>query len=411
MFAEQILRLIAGLLVGIWVARYLGPEQFGVFSYALAFVAIFGSFAKLGLDDIVVRDLVHEPNKRDVYLGTAFWLKLFGAFITIGFVAFATVFTSSDHTTNLYIFIIASGIIFQSFEVIDFYFQSKVLSKFVSLCKITQLLLSSMMKMYFVFTGVGLFWFVVVSLVDQVTLAVSLYIAYRYQRLGSFYRHFDLTTAKNLLKDSWPLILSGLVVTIYMRIDQVMIKEMLGAKEVGIYSAAVRLSEVWYFIPTVIVSSISPALISAKKQSEEIFHQRLHNSYKLLVILALMIAIPMTFLSSNLIDFLYGEDYKKSGEVLAILIWAGIPVFLGVISSQPLLLENLQRFSFYRTLIGCGSNILLNIILIPLFGIVGAAIATIISYLIATFSLIGFPVSRPIVLLMLKSIFFLSRSR
>ena len=123
MFAEQILRLIAGLFVGVWVARYLGTEQFGIFSYAIAFAAIFSSIAKLGLDGILVRDLVREPNQRDIYLGTAFWLKLAGALITLGAVALATQLTSNNRTTSLYILIIASGPIFQSFEVVDFYFQ------------------------------------------------------------------------------------------------------------------------------------------------------------------------------------------------------------------------------------------------------------------------------------------------
>ena len=158
-------------------------------------------------------------------------------------IALATLFTSNDRTTNLYIFIIAGGIVFQSFEVIDFYFQSRVLSKFVSLSKITQMLLSSALKLYFVLTGAPLFWFVMTSLIDQVALAATLYAVYRYQKLGNFYRHYDRAIARRLLSDSWPLIFSSLVIMVYMRIDQVMIKEMLGEKAVGLYSAAVRLSE------------------------------------------------------------------------------------------------------------------------------------------------------------------------
>jgi Polysaccharide biosynthesis protein. len=148
MFAEQILRMVAGFLVGVWVARYLGPEKFGLFSYALAFVAIFQGIAKLGLDGILVRDLVREPEKATVYLGTAFWLKLFGAVVTLLFIGLAIQFTGNDATANLYILIIASGLIFQSFEVIDFYFQSKVLAKFVSICKMVQLALSSLIKIF-----------------------------------------------------------------------------------------------------------------------------------------------------------------------------------------------------------------------------------------------------------------------
>lgn len=379
MFGETMLRMVSGVFVGIWVARYLGPEQFGVFSYVIAFVSIFSTLAKLGLDGIVIRDLVNEPEKRDVYLGTAFWLKFMGAFIMLGSLALATLFTSNDHTTNLYIFIIASGIIFQSFEVVDFYFQSQVLSKFVSICKITQSLFSSILKIYLVITGADLFWFVLVTIVDQVILGFSLHIAYNYQKLGSFYRCFNWNIAKKLLQDSWPLILSGIAIALYMRIDQIMIKEMLGDQAVGVYSAAVKLSEVWYFIPIIISNSVFPAIVSAKKISEELYHNRLERLYTVLVWTAIAIALPMTFLSNWLITFLYGIEYSEAGRVLMIHIWAGVFVFLGVASGAWFNNENLQRYSFYRTVLGLLVNIVLNIVLIPIFGIIGAAVATVIA--------------------------------
>lgn len=379
MFGEQILRMLAGLLVGVWVARYLGPERFGIFSYALALVAIFGGIAKLGLDGILVRNLVNEPQKRDIYLGTAFWLKVIGALVTFGIVVLATLFTSANKTTNLYVAIIASGIIFQSFEVIDFYFQSKVLSKFVSLCRVTQLLLSSLLKIYFVFTGADLFWFVVVSLIDQVTLAIALYLAYKHQKQGSFYRYFDLSTAKVLLKDSWPLVFSGLAVAVYMRIDQIMIKEMLGDKEVGLYSAAVRLSEVWYFIPVIITNSFAPAIMNARKISDELYKIRLQRLCTVMVWLAIFIAIITTFFSEILINMLYGQAYYAATNVLAIQAWGGVFVFLGVASGVFYTAENYTRKTLYRILLGAVLNVLLNLIMIPLYGIYGAAIATVVS--------------------------------
>ena len=385
MFAEQLLRMVAGLLVGIWVARYLGPEQFGVFSYAIAFASLFSSIAKLGLDGIVVRDLVREPDQRDLYLGTAFWLKLGGAFVMLGAVALATQLTSSDRTTNLYILIIASGAIFQSFEVVAFYFQSRVLSKFVSICKMTQLLISSLLKLYFILTGADLICFVLVTLVDQMTLALSLYMAYRYQKLGGFYRHFDMTIVKQFLRDSWPLIFSGLVIMIYMRIDQIMIKEMLGEREVGLYSAAVRISELWYFIPSIITSSLFPSIINAKKISEKLYYTRLQRLYTLMVWLAIAIALPVTFWSDWLVILLYGEAYREAGFVLMIHIWAGVFVFLGVASESWLISENLQRISFYRAFLGAGINVILNFVLIPIYGLIGAAIATVIAQAMAVF--------------------------
>ena len=385
LFAEQLLRMVAGLLVGIWVARYLGPEQFGIFSYAIAFTSLFNSIAKLGLDGIVVRDLVKEAEKRDIYLGTAFWLKLLGALLMLGIVAIAMQLTSSDPLTNLYILIIASGAIFQSFEVVDFYFQSKVLSKFVSICKMAQLFISSLLKLYFIYTGAELIYFVLVTLLDQVTLALSLYIAYRFQELGSFYGHFNKAIAKQLLKDSWPLIFSGLVIMIYMRIDQIMIKEMLGERDVGLFSAAVRLSEVWYFIPVIISTSLFPSIVNAKKISDKLYDTRLRHLYTFMIWLAIMIALPMTFLSNWLVTLLYGEAYREAGQILMIHIWAGVFVFMGVASSKWFISEGLQRHLTINTVAGAIMNILLYIFLIPKYGIYGAAIATVMSQALASY--------------------------
>ena len=398
--------MVTALLVGVWVARYLGPKQFGLFSYAIAFASLFGSIAKLGLDSIIVRDLVQEPALRNAYMGTAFWLKLVGAFVMISVVAFATLLTNNDSTTNLYVFIIASGIIFQSLEVVDFYFQSQVLSKFVSICKIIQLLISSLIKLYLIFVGADLFWFVIVSLIDQITLAISLYIAYRYQKIGSFIQHFDFLLAKKMLKDSWPLILSGLAVTLYMRIDQVMIKEMLGDKEVGLFSAAVRLSEVWYFVPVIITNSIFPAIASAKKVSNSLYMQRLLRISTLMTWLAVAIALPVSFFASSIINLIYGFSYQDAGLVLAIHIWSAVFVFLGIASGVYFSVENYTKKSLHRTLLGALINLLFNMTLIPIYGIVGAAVSTLIAQF-STNLLYDFfdPSIRPLLKIKLKALF------
>lgn len=406
MFAEQLLRMISGLLVGIWVARYLGPTQFGVFSYAVAFAALFGSIAKLGLDGIVVRELVRDPHLRDLYMGTAFWLKLIGSIVMLAVMAFVIQLTSNDAITNLYIFIIGSGALFQSFEVVDFYFQSKVLSRFVSICKLTQLFISSLLKIGLMFANADLIWFVSVSLIDQITLALSLFFAYRYQKIGSFYRHFDLLTAKKLLRDSWPLIISGLVVMVYMRIDQIMIKEMLGGREVGLYSAAARISEVWYFIPMLLTNSLFPSIVNAKKISEELYYKRLQRLFEFMFFMAFSVAFVLTFFSEFIIKILYGKAYIEAADVFSIHIWAGVFVFLGVGAGKWFLIENLQLINFYRILGGGVLNVFLNLILIPKYGINGAAYATVISQAFASVILnLIHKKSRKIFVMQMRSIF------
>ena len=379
MMVEQFLRIIAGLFVGIWVARYLGPEQFGLFSYVLAFTAIFGGIAKLGLDGIMVRELVNHPEKRDTYLGTAFWLKVISAFIVMGLMAAIVPFTSNDTQTNLFIFIIAAGLLFQSFEVVEFYFQSQVLAKIVSICKVTQLALSSAIKIYLVLNEAELIWFVLVTAFDALSLAVSYFIAYKINQHNSFYKNFDLSIAQQLLKDSWPLIISAFVIMLYMRIDQIMIKQLLGVYEVGLYSAALRISEAVYFIPMIISASLFPAILSARKKDPILYKKRLSGLYSLLIWIAILIAVPITFLSDWIVLNLFGQDYASSSSVIVIHIWASIFVFLGVAYSKYLLAENLNATFLTRNAIALILNMILNLFLIPLYGIVGAAMATLIS--------------------------------
>tara|TARA_R110000851_G_scaffold165380_2_gene310352 strand:- start:13943 stop:15265 length:1323 start_codon:yes stop_codon:yes gene_type:complete len=387
MLIEKLLRMFAGLFVGIWIARYLGPDQFGLFSYSIAFVAIFSSIAKLGLDDIVVRNLVNEPHKRDIYLGTAFWLKLIGALISISIVIFATFFTSNDTTTNTYIFIIASGIVFQSFEVIEFYFQSKVLSKYVSLSKLIQLTVSSIIKIYLVLVEADLFWFVLVSLIDQVMLAAALFVAYKCQKIGNLYKCFDLVTAKKLLKDSWPLIFTTAVLMVQARIDQVMLKEMIGNTEVGYYSVAMRLIEAVAFMPLLLKNSLYPAIQNAKNQSDEMYEHRLVNFYRLNFLLFLLFAIPIYLFSEVIVTTLFGQEYQPAGILLAIMSIRLFFTNMGSARGAYILCENLFKFSMITMIVGTLFNVLFNYILIDKYGAVGAIIATIISFFVTIYAL------------------------
>jgi O-antigen/teichoic acid export membrane protein len=408
MMAEQMLRIAAGLLVGIWVARYLGPEQFGLFSYVLAFTAIFGGVAKLGLDGILVRDLVNNPELRDTYLGTAFWLKVMGAFLVMAIMALIIPFTSNDATTNLFIFIIAAGLVFQSFEVVEFYFQSKVLAKVVSICKVTQLALSSIIKVYLVLTQAELFWFVCVTAFDAFSLAVSYFIAYKVRGNSNFFKCFDISIAKKLLKDSWPLILSSLVVMVYMRIDQVMINEMLGDYEVGIYSAAARLSEAMYFLPVLLSASLFPAILSAKKKSYSLYQLRLSRLYSLLIWSAIFMALIVSLAGHHLILILYGSEYSASGYVLEVHVWAMPFVFLLVASGKWYIAEGYTVLAFYRNAMAAIINVIGNYFLIPEFGVVGAAWSTLFSFMLSSiiFDVISFK-TRHQLIMKLKSLIWI----
>lgn len=385
MMGEQFLRIIAGLFVGIWVARYLGPEQFGLFSYVLAFTAIFGGIAKLGLDGIMVRELVNHPEKRDTYLGTAFWLKILGAFIVMGLMAAIVPFTSNDATTNLFIFIIAAGLVFQSFEVVEFYFQSQVLAKIVSICKVIQLALSSIIKIYLVLTEAELFWFVLVTAFDALSLAVSYFIAYQLRKNPAFYKHFDLSIAKQLLKDSWPMIFTLLATMIYMKVDQIMINEMLGSREVGLYAAGVRIYEAWLIIPFTISISLLPAIVKRKSLDIAIYERDLSRLFAFVFWLSISVAILVTFTGDFIIALTFGQEYKESVMVLILIIWAGAFSALGSVTARYLTVENKARKLAFRMIVAMLLNVGLNLFLIPIYGIEGSAIATLISLIVANY--------------------------
>jgi PST family polysaccharide transporter len=195
----------------------------------------------------------------------------------------------------------------------------------------------------------------------------------------------SIKRAKSLLKDSWPLLLSSISITIYMQIDQIMLGHMIGDEAVGIYSAALRISAVWYFIPMAIVASTFPAILESKKRSEKQYYARLQKLFDLMVVISVGLALPTTFLSTSIVTLLFGEAYRDAGIILSIHIWAAVFVFLGVASSQWIIAEGRQVLSLQRSVIGAFVNVALNLWLIPVYGAVGAALATIISYSVAAF--------------------------
>jgi PST family polysaccharide transporter len=361
-------------------------QQFGVFNYATAFVALFSTLSTLGLDAIVVRSIVREPEKRTEILGTAFWLKLFGGLAALVLAVSSIIAVRHDDQLTISLVAILSSVgIFQAFDTIDLWFQSQVQSKYTVIAKNTAFVITALVKVALISFNAPLIAFAWAGLGEVSLGAIGLIISYRVRGYSPWLWSWSSQLAKTLLKESWPLILSGLTVMIYMRIDQIMLGQMVGDKAVGLYSAATRISEVWYFIPTAIASSVSPAIYAAKQISEDLYYQRIERFLRLLSWLAIVVAVPMSFLSGTIITVLFGKSYEASASILAIHIWASLFVFMGVGTSSWFIAEGLTQFALRRTIIGAITNVFLNIFLIPAYGGVGAAIATVISQAFASF--------------------------
>lgn len=407
LFFDKILRMGVGLIVGVWVARYLGPEQFGAFNFAVAFVALFGAFASLGLDGIVVRDIVREPESKYKILSSAFILKLCGGGVAF-LISLAAIFIIRPAESRIHwlVGIIAAGMIFQSFDAIDLWFQSQVKSKFTVIAKNAAFVVFALVRVALILNKaplVAFAWSALAEIIVGAAWLVSFYIkSHPFESLLCP----KIDTVRTLLKESWPLILSGLAIMIYMRIDQIMLGQMIGNKEVGLYSAALRFSEIWYFIPMAIVSSVMPLLTQARSESTEIYYQRLQMLFNYLVRIAYVIALPMTFISSFLVTSLYGSEYSRAGLILAIHIWSAVFVFIGVGMSPWTINEGMMRYSLILTIGGTIVNISLNIFLIPIYGAVGAAISTLISQMAASFLFnIVVPSLRIVFKMQLKALF------
>jgi O-antigen/teichoic acid export membrane protein len=410
LFVDKILRMGVGLLVGVWFARYLGPEQFGIVNFALAFTGLFGAIASLGLQSIVVRDLVRDPDSARLTLGTATLLHLIGGFVAFVLILIAIAcLRPEDLLARSIVAILGAMQLFKLSEIAVYWFESQVKSKYVVWVQNIIFLVFAIIKVILIINEASLFVFVWLMLLEAFLIAVILLVILN--RFGIAIASFRASIRKaiSLLKDSWPLAISGLAVMAYMRIDQIMLAEMKGDNAVGFFSAGTRISEVWYFIPMSIVATVTPSLINAKNKSVRKYFYQTQKLYDWLVFLCIAVAIPVAFLSDEIISILYGKLYSDSAAVLAIHIWASIFVCLGVASSQNLLMENKQIIAMQRTLAGLVVNILLNIILIPKYGVIGASVATLFSqFMAAVFFDLFQRETRIIFKMKLKSIFLIN---
>lgn len=384
--------MIISLAVNIWIARYLGPTNFGTMSYIFAFAGIFAFIANLGISDILIRELVKNPQKKNELLGTAFWILGIG-----GIIAFLTASTSaiifeSSNLIKILIILYSTIFIWSPVNVISYYFQSTVQAKKNAWAQIFGVIIVTIFKIFLILTGKGIIWLVFSFALDYI-VGTLLYV-YNYFKSDLHFKDwkFDQSIAKIFLSASMYLTLSAATSYLLLKIDQVMIKFYLTETQVGLYAVAVKLSEIWYFIPGIICASLFPAIINAKSASTEIYTARFKKLYLLLGAIAFLIAAPVAILAPWIIKILYGASYVGSATILQIYVWSGIGFFLGTGINKFLMAENYLKSIFFYNLLAVITNIVLNVILIPRIGLTGAAWSTLISYSIV-----------PIVFFMIKN--------
>ncbi|MDB5321806.1 MAG: Polysaccharide transporter, family [Phycisphaerales bacterium] len=405
---DRAMRMIFGFTVGVFMARHLGPERFGELNFALVFAWLFGAVSKLGLDRILVRDLVRHPERTPQLLGSAFVLRAGGGVIAmISAVAAIWMIRPHDRSSQVLVAIVSLAFALDAFETIEFYFQSQVAAKYSVWARNVALVMMSTTRIVLVKIDAPLVAYAWTQVGESLIACVALMVLNR--RFGVPISRWkpNGAVARRLLADSWPQLLSAMAIMIYMRIDAVMLREMSGEREVGIYAAATRISELWYVIPLALLTAVLPSVVRVRESNRALYNQRLLHLFSLMSAISLTLAVPIALFATPLINAVYGNRYTEAGPVLAVHIWASIFVFLGTAQETWNVAEGLIRLSFYRTVAGALINVALNVVLIPRYGSLGAAWATVVAYAFAAVISNLFSVrTRPIFVLQMKSLFF-----
>lgn len=380
-FADFILRQGINILVGIYVARYLLPEGLGKLSYATTYVQLLQPLAHIGLTAIVIRDLVKFRKDTNKILGTAFVFKLIASILSFVLIVAITVLSVQVSIESKILVIIASSSVLVSpLQVLDFYFQSEVKAKFVVYSQQIAAISASALRLIGVFASFSISWFVWMFVLEIVlTGGVLLFFYFKNNQTFKNWQ-YDRAIAKRFLNELGPVIFSGFFVALYMRIDQIMIYDLLNDKALGLYTAAVKLCEPFYVVATMLCSSLFPAIVNGLEISRTEYEHRLQRLFNILTWIAILTSSVIHFLAPFVISIIYGEQYVGSEKILQIYFWASILVFQGVVAGQAYVVEKLQLYGTMYTFIGAAVNIGLNFILIPKMGPNGAALATLISY-------------------------------
>jgi len=382
---EKTLQILNTLFIGAWVARYLGVVKFGVLSYALAYNGLFLTLTTLGLDTLLVKYLVKNHRIRNYVVGTTFYLKILASFIIFILIYISLNLTNQSNEVRNLVLILASSNIALSFNVLTQVYEAAKQTGKVAKSNIVAILISAAIKVTFIILKLPIIYFAVSYLVDVIIKSLINLFSYEKDFSGFIRWRFKKNIAFIFLKNSWPLITSGLIISIYMRIDIIMIETMIGSEAAGLYSVAEKLSTFSYFLPTILMALIFPDLIEMKKQGNMDFSKKIEKIFEYFFYLGVVVAILVFLLGQFVIDHIYGSEFANSVDILKIHALTLIFVFMGIANNRYLIIEGLQKIDFFYKFAGLVINLVANYFLIDRLGPVGAAYGTLIAYIFISY--------------------------
>ena len=374
----RIFQSILAFVISMLTARYLGPSNYGLINYAQSITTFVAPIMHLGFNWVIVKELINYPEEEEKTLGTCITLSICSAFVCIiGILSFCAVVNVNDKTTLVVCALYSTALIFQALELIQFWFQAKYLSKYVALVSLAAYIIVSAYKSYLLITAKSVYWFAVSHSLDYCIIALSLIFFYR--KLTGKRLSFSWPVAKRVLRLGKYYIFSGLMVTIFLQTDKIMLKLMIGDSALGMYSAAATCTSVASFVFAAINDSMRPFVLESKKQSTAEYERSVIQLYFCVFYSALLYALVLFAFAPNIISILFGSEYLDSTAILRVLALYTVFSYYGGAKDIWILAEGKQKYLLIINIIGAISNVFLNYFWIKAYGAIGAAWASFIT--------------------------------
>ena len=403
LFMDNFLKQGVNLLVGVFLARYLNPIGLGSISYASTYMQLLNPLAMLGINAIAIKEIVNKEERLEQVIGTTFYLKLASSLISFLLLVGIALFGETNKEMQFYIIIVGLSYLFYPIQVIDFYFQATLNSKYTVISQQIATVTSALLKIWGMLNHYDISYFIWLIFIEIIISSIFQIGFFRVKTSIPKWQ-FNFALAKRMLKESFPIIFTGFFIVIYMRVDQLMIQKMLNTEALGNFTAAIKLSEAFYVVPGIIAGSLFPAIINGLKISHKEYLSRMERLYRIFALICIVTSVIVILFADLITSILYGPAYTETSAVLRVHFCNSIFVFFGVAYSQAFIVEGMQRFTTINTVVGAVLNIVLNLLFIPKFGVVGSALATLVAQFYSGFiCLVLFPKTRTHFLLMLQS--------
>lgn len=374
----KIIQSLINLIIGLFTARYLGPSNYGVISYVASVVAFALPIMQLGLSHTLVKEFVKSPEREGEILGTALFINILSSFFCMtGSISFIAIVNAGEKETIIVCVLYSLTLLFQATEMTQYWFQSKLLSKYPSLASLGAYIVVAIYKIFLLVTQKNIIWFALSNVLDYFLISIILMIIYR--KLGNQKLTINLSVGREMLSRSKYYIIPSLMVMIFQHTDRIMLKLMMNETETGLYSAAITCIGISGFIFAAVIDSARPTILEVKDKDQAVYEKRVTQLYSIITFMSLSQSIVMTVLAKPLVYLLFGSEYMKSAGILAVAVWYVTFSYYGSVRNIWILAEGKQKYLTGINVVGAVANVVFNLLLIPYWGAIGAAVASLVT--------------------------------